>query len=128
MSGRSIHSIKLNRIINQKSHTTNNTKLNLKSLNKLFDIIITNICNELKLSSEIIDYQIIQYIKNLTSEFIKVTIKNVRAVEHKKIKGGTWVGSSGASYFIKLICFHIYISVFIYNLFKILTLFLYYQT
>lgn len=92
------------RIINQKSHTKDNTKLNPKSLNKLFDIIITNICNELKLSSETIDYQIIQYIKNLTSEFIKVTIKNVRAVEHKKIKGGTWVGSSGASYFIKLIC------------------------
>ena len=92
------------KIISQKYHIKDNTKLNPKSLNKLFDIIITNVCNELELSSETIDYQIIKYIKNLTSELIKVTIKNVQAVEHEKIKGDIWVGSSGASYFIKLIC------------------------
>ena len=77
----------MSKIINQKSHIKDKTNLNPKSLNKLFDIIITNVKNELKLSSEIIDYQIIKYIKNLTSKLIKVTIKNVQAVEHLKIKG-----------------------------------------
>ena len=92
------------KIINQNSNISDNIKLNPKSLNNLSDVIITNICNELKLTSETIDYQIIKYIKSLTSKLIKVTIKNVRAVEHEKIKGDIWVGSSGANYFVKLIC------------------------
>ena len=92
------------KILNRNSNVKDHIKLNQKSLNKLSDVIITNICDELRLSSETIDYQIIKYIKNLTSELIKVTIKNVQAVEQEKIRGDLWVGSSGASYFIKLIC------------------------
>ena len=92
------------KILNRNSNVKDHINLNQKSLNKLSDVIITNICDELGLSSETIDYQIIKYIKNLTSELIKVTIKNVQTVEQEKLEGICGLVQVGASYFIKLIC------------------------
>ncbi len=96
--------INVQKIFSRETNRTNHISLSSVMLKKIIDVIITNMCKELRLSSENIDSQIVSYLKNLIISFFKITMKNVLSVDQEKVKRNVWVGSSGASYFMKVIC------------------------
>ena len=81
-----------------------NSSLNSKSVENLLNVILNNIKKELKGNLEIIDVQIIKYLRKLITEAIKITLDKVNIVEKEKNCNNLWVGSSGANYFVKIIC------------------------
>ena len=81
-----------------------NQKVNPKLVKQLLDLIISNIIRELNTKSKKIEKSIILYLKRLIEESINITLNNVKNIEKEKNCNNLWVGSSGANYFVKLIC------------------------
>ena len=55
-------------------------------LKKIIDVIITNMCDELRLSSENIDIKSFLILKNLIISFFKITMKKCSVSRPRKSK------------------------------------------